>query len=331
MSIKPILLGIGTFIPGYSYIPVLSRASMKRTGGTDSARYCYAVWLRHLVMAFRNGLTTVPPTVAELGPGDSLGIGLAALLSGSHNCYAFDVVKFANAQENLKIFEELVELFQMRARIPDQSEFPAVKPYLNSYEFPGHVLTQEHLTRSLSKGRLDSIRDAIVRLGDDEESQRQIGYCAPWDKKEVIKENSVDMIYSQAVLEHVNDLEHTYRALNRWLKPGGFMSHQIDFKCHGYAQQWNGHWAYSDLTWRLIQGTRPYSLNRQPHSTHVDLLRKNGFQITCDQTINETSGITRRQLARRLQHLSDEDLVTSSAFMQAVKAAVPASVNFLPS
>jgi len=134
-----------------------------------------------------------------------------------------------------------------------------------------------------------------------------------------MKENSVDMIYSQAVLEHVNDLEHTYRMLSRWLKPGGFMSHQIDFKSHDYAAQWNGHWAYSDLVWNLIRGRRPFLLNRQPHATHVNLLARNGFKVVCDQKTTTTSGITRKQLSRRFQNLSDEDLVTSSSFMQAGK------------
>lgn len=32
------------------------------------------------------------------------------------------------------------------------------------------------------------------------------------------------MIFSQAVLEHVDDLEHTYKTLYRWLKKGGIMS-----------------------------------------------------------------------------------------------------------
>jgi hypothetical protein len=323
--IKPLLIGLVTYIPGYAHIPILSRASFTNTEGTDSALYCYAVWLRHLVMAERNGLSTLPETVAELGPGDSLGIGLAAVLSGSDRYYAFDVIKYAHPQRNLVIFDELVELFRNRMRIPDEFQLPSVKPNLNSYDFPSHILTKERLSKSLDEARVKSIRDELTKLADGHERQRHVFYFAPWDDTATLKENSVDMIYSQAVLEHVDHLKYTYQILHRWLKPGGFMSHVIDYRCHGSADRWNGHWAYSDFIWKMIQGTRPYLLNRQPHSRHVDLLKETGFQIVYDDRITDTSGITRQQLSRRFRSLSDDELTTSLAFLQAVKdsQAVP--------
>jgi SAM-dependent methyltransferase len=179
----------------------------------------------------------------------------------------------------------------------------------------------------LAPRRLDAIRNALEALGRDHACESPIVYFAPWDNGAIIKENSVDMIYSQAVLEHVDDLEYTYQTLYRWLKPGGVMSHEIDFKCHGQAAQWNGHWAHSDFSWRLIKGTRTNLLNRQPHSMHVDLLKRHGFHIVYDQRSTKPSGITRSELSRRFKHLSDEDLVTSSSFIQGVKVAVPASVD----
>jgi len=71
MKIRTLLGGIA------SYIPELYALFSRGTGGTISARYCYGVWLRHLVMAHENGLSIQPDTIIELGPGDSLGIGLA--------------------------------------------------------------------------------------------------------------------------------------------------------------------------------------------------------------------------------------------------------------
>lgn len=44
-------------------------------------------------MAYKNGLPVHPDTVAGLGPGDSLGFGLAALISGADKYFAFDVVE----------------------------------------------------------------------------------------------------------------------------------------------------------------------------------------------------------------------------------------------
>lgn len=313
MNIKPLLKGIATYIPG------LYKLASRGTGGTISARYCYSVWLRHLTMAYKNGLSTQPDAIAELGPGDSLGIGLAALISGANNYYAFDIVEYARNKRNIEIFDELVNLFKKREKIPDETEFPRVKPYLESYEFPNHILTDERLNEALKQDRIESIRNALLNLGSGNRNNIQISYFVPWYDSKVIKEESIDMIYSQAVMEHVDDLAYTYEVLYRWLKPGGFMSHVIDFKSHGTAKEWNGHWAYSDFVWRLIEGKKHYLLNRQPHSAHISLLQKFGFEVVCDMKTKDTSGIERKHLASRFKNMSDDDLITSTAFIQAVK------------
>ena len=170
-------------------------------------------------MAHNNGLSTKVETIAELGPGCSLGTGLAALLCGSKKYYAFDIVEHANITENIKVFDELVSLFKKREKIPGKDEFPEIKPYLETYEFPADILTEEMLETTLNVRRIDAIRNALLNLGVTINKDIQISYFVPWTHPEIIKKESVDMIFSQAVMEHVNDLTYTYRALNRWLKP----------------------------------------------------------------------------------------------------------------
>jgi hypothetical protein len=142
-----------------NYLPAIT--GRRRTGGTDSARYCYSVWLRHLTLAHEHNLPTHVATVAELGPGDSLGIGLAALLSGANRYYAFDVVRYAINDRNLTILDELVALFRERSPLPDTTEFPQVFPRLRSYEFPHHVLPASRLDSALEPGRVETIRRAL--------------------------------------------------------------------------------------------------------------------------------------------------------------------------
>ena len=310
MKLKPLIYGISTFVP------FVNPYASKGTGGTDSARYCYSVWLRHLVMAKSNGLNPYPKVVAELGPGDSLGTGLAALICGCDKYFAFDVVGYANVERNARIFNDLVTLFKNRTPIPGDDEFPEVKPYLEKYDFPADILDEDRLKHALEESRVETISDSI---SDFQRKDSLIQYKVPWYDESILEKESVDMIYSQAVLEHVDDLRATYRAMHSWLKSTGFISHQIDFKCHGTADEWNGHWSYSDFMWKLIRGKRPYLLNREPHSTHIATLTQEGFKVLCDKIIRSESSLTIDKLAPKFRSISSDDLITSGAFIQAVK------------
>ena len=310
INIKPFLHGLLTYLPG-----MLPRDA----GATVSARYCYSVWLRHLVKLDEAGVSTRPGVVAELGPGASLGVGLAALISGAGKYYAFDEIKYANSVKNLEIFEELVELFNRQERIPDREEFPRVWPQLNSYDFPHHILSKDRLKEVLEKERLEAIRQSIKNLDGISVKNSCIEYFAPWHSSDIVKDQSVDMILSQAVLEHVKDVEATYDAIYRWLKYGGVMSHVIDFRSHSVLREWNGHWRYSDFAWRLIKGRRKYFLNRLPYSAHERFLKEAGFEIINSAEVLKESRIERGQLALKFIALTDRDLSIALAFIQAIK------------
>lgn len=309
-NLKPVFRGVVTYVPGINQI------YRGQECGTYSARYCYSVWLRHLITAKKNGLNPHPEVVAELGPGNSLGIGLSALISGSQKYYGFDVVEYFTDDTNFRIFDELVTLFRNKTPIPGPDEFPSVGPSLEKYDFPVDILNEERMNYALGELRLENIREAIGKVGTENSI---IQYKVPWYGPDVLEKESVDMIYSQAVLEHVDDLQDTYKSMYTWLKPTGFISHQIDFKCHGTAEDWNGHWKHSDFKWKLIRGRRPFLINREPHSVHISILNEEGFCVVCDKQIREKSGISRDQLAPRFKSMPNDDLITRSAFIQAKK------------
>lgn len=315
MKARSLVVGMATYIPG------LRGLTGRRTGGTVSARYCYSVWLRHLSILQRSGLPTTFKTMVEFGPGDSLGIGLAALLSGVKHYIALDVVQYASDTQNLQIFEELIALFKDRAPIPDESEFPLVRPLLPSYAFPADLLTPARLDVALHPARLELVRRGIANPAPRPRCGGLVCYMAPWIPG-VIESGAVDLVLSQTVLEYPPDLEGMYSEMCRWLVvPGGVMSHEIDFKSMGMTVGWNGHWSCSDTLWHLAAGRRRNRLNREPHSTHVALMQRMNCRVVCDERTIQPSAITRAQLAPRFRHLTDEDLTTSSALIQAVKLA----------
>lgn len=292
---------------------VLPAAFYCKSGGrTQSARYCYSVFLRHLSMLRKAGADTDPKIVAELGPGTSIGVGYAALIAGADAYYGFDVKAYAKDAGDAALFDELAGLFARREAVPDDVELPEIKPKLEDHAFPADILTDSRLARALAPDRLAALRSALFESGGE---GGPASYVVPWDNADVLRPASVDWIFSQAVLEHVDDVDGTYATCFSWLRPGGCMSHQIDFRSHGTANEWNGHWAYSDLAWRAVRGARPYLINRLAHSAHRASLSQAGFSLTLDRPVERPDGIERSALARRHQAITDADLRTSGAFM----------------
>lgn len=272
---KAAVQGLATFVPGVLWL----HKRMTRTGGnTDSASYCHAVWMQHLNGGYQAGLCkSVPRVVAELGPGSSIGAGIAALLSGAECYVGLDVIPFANSAQNLRVLDGLLPLF-----------------------------------RDVDEPRVARIRDSIMRPNANDSMVR---YIAPWYDSGQIKRGSIDMLFSHAVLEHIDDLQTTYSAMREWLAPGGWISHQIDFRCHGIWPEWNAHWACPEWQWTILRGRKASFLNRQPHSTHMRLLRRAGFNIEVDERAT-AKALARERLAKRFRHLTPSDLETEGAFIQ---------------
>lgn len=315
MRLKPLVRGLLTFIPGsHLFLP-----EQKAGGGGNSAAYCYGVWLIHLTMLWENGLRTIPDSLAELGPGESLGVGLSAMLSGVNHYYALDTLKHADTALNLKIFDELVEMFTRRAGKPGNG-WPDLGKYLDANLFPSHILTDDVLANTLEETRVANIRKLIASRGEDTSvTGMSLKYIAPWLDADIIQKDSIDAIISHSVLEHVVDIEDAYVVMHKWLKPGGGMSHYIDIRAHGVDKIENGHWKFSELLWKAILGKRPYLINRLPYSAHRQFTSDLGFDIVCELKQYITNGIQRHQLAKRWRHLSDDDMTCIGALLQAKK------------
>lgn len=268
-------------------VPVVDRLANSTAGSAVGARYFYSVWLRHLCSVAEVRPDLQFEVVAELGPGDALGLGICALLSGASRYIGLDRVAFGIHADNLAMLDELHSLFQARSPIPGDDEFPGVFPKIKDYSFPSHLLTDDRLGASLAPERISLIRQALLsdmRFTDD----ALLSYAAPWDAIEQVKPGTVDLLVSQAVMEHVDDVDSAYAAMRRWIKREGVMSHQIDYTCHGITRDWYGHWTVPPALWRVVRGRRAYLINRLPHSSHLAALKRNGFELlACASTVSE--------------------------------------------
>jgi SAM-dependent methyltransferase len=171
-----------------------SKLGVFRHGHMETAKYAVSVFADHVNNAFPRGLPR-GAAVLELGPGDSLASALVAAAHGSSKVYLVDVAAFA--QTDPGFYRSLADsLARTGLKVPDIRNAKTLAEILA-------LCNAEYLTDGLK---------SLRRIPDQ----------------------SVDLIWSQAVLEHVRkaEFETTIAELFRILKPHGKASHAIDFKDH---------------------------------------------------------------------------------------------------
>lgn len=284
-----------------------------------SAVYFHSALLRHLIRLDALGHRPSMGTVAELGPGAALGMGITALLLGAERYVGLDVSPYAASDDyNAQMVDEITTLVRRREGPGFGEGMKNLKPALNTYDFPAEMFSNTDFSALLSADRLQRIKAAVRQPDNKGLNKATVAYMAPWQDRQVITPATLDWLFSQAVLEHVDGLEEAYHDMFRWLKPGGVMSHQVDFKSHGTSAHWNGHWAIGPCTWRLIRGKRPYLLNRLPMSAHIRAVENAGFEIVAAQPVAPPSaGLPRARLAAPWRSLDDSDLQASGMFLVA--------------
>ena len=299
IRVKTLLGGLATFL-----LPPLAEVMGRRNYPRVGADYYYRVWLSHVCMADHFGCWEAPETVLEIGPGNSLGVGLAALLTGVRQYLAYDRNALLHPPTNPQLLTEIAQLYQRKA------DFAESGSGLLYTAFPHPLFSAERLACFLSPQWRQQLVDAL------EHRNELIRY---YNDPAAVAARSVDYLFSHSVLEHVDDLAAMYASMWQWLKPGGLMTHSIDFSSHGSSNHWNGHWTVPDWLWRLMKGKRRYFLNRVPLAQHQALLARQGFELKGVHSLTRASLLTRADLAPRFRDLPEADLTTSSAFLVARK------------
>jgi hypothetical protein len=256
--------------------------------------------------------------VAELGCADSLGIGIVAVISGSNSYTALELRSFDFRANSIQLFDEIVELFASKAKIPDDSEFPKISLKLSDYAFPTGIFPPQIHGALCDTARLAAIRKQIESISDGE-TGNTFNYVAPWDAKVNALRGRFDLIFSRAVMEHVAEADKVYSRLHDCLKLSGLMFHDIEYNSHHTSKHWNGHWAFSNFVWKLIKGKRPMIINRIPHSIHAKMMALSGFKLIDDFRVIKESSLTRELVAYENGDISAEDLSSYGGWFLAEK------------
>ena len=172
------------------------------------------IFMRHLVALGKTGVTFENKVVMEFGPGSSYGMGIAALLSGAKRYYALDLIYYTSDIRNLAIFDEMVKMFKTRAPVPIAGSCAKMFPFIDDPAFPKSALPDALLERTLNPNRIRAIRRDLQIRGN--------AFIRPRSSTHIhgiVLDEPADIILSELVLEHVDDLKSTYEAFRRWLAP----------------------------------------------------------------------------------------------------------------
>lgn len=246
---------------------------MFRHGAMDQASYAVDIVFKHL------GRVGGPDALAgktclELGPGDSLASALIAHALGAKRTYLVDVGAFA---------EPRIEAYRDVAAELAQRGYPAP-------DVSGFTSTAEMLERCNSA----YLTDGLASL-------------------KFIETGTVDVIWSQAVLEHVRlgEIPAVLAELRRILAPGGVMSHRIDYKDHLGGSLNN--LRFSEAAWESeFMAKSGFYTNRVRNSEFLGLMRSAGFELTDVEPGRWAAlPLSRSKMAPQFRALDDDDLLTS--------------------
>jgi len=120
-----------------------------------------------------------------------------------------------------------------------------------------------------------------------------------------IKKDSVDYIVSNAVLEHVDDLDLLFKNLKKVLSPEGKMYHKIDLRCHNKFKKYGELYfhSFSDAMWHEMGGNIGHP-NRKLVEDYVDLFQRFGLRFELN-SIEEFSNI---ELKKAKEYLKTDSI-----------------------
>lgn len=124
-----------------------------------------------------------------------------------------------------------------------------------------------------------------------------------------LSDESIDIIYSNAVLEHVYTPKRLLQECQRVLKVGGEMIHQIDYRDHIFSQKSLFFLGIPDLFFDFFFKNTGMWVNRLRHSQWIDLFKT----LDSLKTIKIDKQVSDMPLTKNQSRLTTEDIEATSA------------------
>lgn len=209
-------------------------------------------------------------TILEIGPGDSIA---SAIIASSMGARSILVDSGAYATEDIRPYQALSELLRSRGLKPP-------------------VISEAH-----------TFNDVLELCN----SQYMTNGIESWRS---IASDSVDFVFSQAVIEHVRRYEFidTQRECFRVVKPGGVVSHRVDLKDHLGGGLNN--LRFSERLWESALFSKSgFYTNRIQYSEMMQMFEEAGFVVIPKEVRRWNDlPIKRSKLAVEFRDLQENEL-----------------------
>ena len=223
------------------------------------------------------------PVIMEIGPGDSLFSMIYSRKYSEEKFYFLDVNDFASKDLNL--------YFKLQKNLEKENYFPKkTKRKIESFD---------DLLKNYNANYLVSGIESLKKIEDE----------------------SIDYIFSHSVMEHVRkfELNNLVNEMYRVLKPGGVMSHNINYKDH--LDESLNNLRFSESLWESNFFVKSgFYTNRIPAVVMHSHFRENGFKL-----IEEAYGrwnklpINRSSLNKEFKKFTDDELMRPTSRFIAIK------------
>ena len=182
------------------------------------------------------------PSILEIGPGDSLFSMIFSRKYSTNKFYLLDIGDFAN--KDVRLYRDLIRNLKSQ-------------DYLKNFNIKNEPSFDELLSYSNAKYMTSGLIDFRK-----------------------LRNQSIDYIFSHSVLEHVRiyELEELISQMYRVIKPGGIISHNINYKDH-LSESLNN-LRFNEKIWESdLMANSGFYTNRVPAIKMHSLFKNIGFQI----------------------------------------------------
>ncbi|MEN8907540.1 MAG: class I SAM-dependent methyltransferase [Clostridiales bacterium] len=249
-----------------------SKLKLFKHGQMDNIKYAFDIFNKHYI---KNQVSLKRDfSICELGPGDSAYTAFFAYLYGARKTYLIDNGFFID----------------MDAKVPISDIYEFAKNRKRDF------LLLENLNTN-NKNLLKEINTEYLSGGLNEYS--------------LIPDESIDFLFSNAVLEHVSlkEFEDTLKNVFRIMNRGSICSHTVDLRDH--LQCGLNNLRFSKKVWESdLFAKSGFYTNRLRYSQMIEYFRKVGFEIVEVSTKKfPTLPISKNKLSREFKNIQKKDLL----------------------